>query len=182
MKVEMLPIGELKMAPYNPRKMPKVEMDNLKRSITRFGFVEPIVMNTKTGNVVGGHQRLQAATELGIKEVPVVKVSLTDKEEKKLNIALNRISGEWDMDKLEEIMRELEPEDRIDTGFSEAEISKILGQFEADEEELTSEGKARDPQMILTFHSVEDLHKARPQIEELMQQYGGRYSLSSGEF
>jgi ParB-like chromosome segregation protein Spo0J len=162
--------------------MPKVEMDSLKRSIDKYGFVENVVYNKKTKRIVGGHQRVAAAAELGMEKIPVHVVDLSEKDEKILNIALNRISGEWDNEKLEEILRELEPEDRIGTGFSEAEIAKILGDFEGDMEELTEEKQDKPPQMIITFHNVQSLHDARPRIEAIIEEVGGRYSLSSGEF
>src|ERR1700722_6117278 len=88
----IIPIKDLIPATYNPRKIEPKELNKLKRSLTRFGFVEPVVAN-KDMTVIGGHQRLKAAEALGIVEVPVIFVDIPKGDEKALNLALNRISG-----------------------------------------------------------------------------------------
>ena len=102
------PVKSLKPAPYNPRDISEAAFKGLKESIKKFGFVDPLVMNTKTGLLVGGHQRLKAAQALGLKTVPVVHVSLSPTEEKALNITLNnpRISGHY-TEALQELLDEL---------------------------------------------------------------------------
>lgn len=97
LKIIQVPIGQINPAKYNPRKISDEALAGLKESIKKFGFVEPVVINSKTGNLVGGHQRLKAAENLGFKEVPAVHVELTLAEEKALNISLNnpQISGEY---------------------------------------------------------------------------------------
>lgn len=102
----MKPIDSLKLSPYNPREMLEQEFAKLKLSIQEFGFVEPIVIN-KAGMIIGGHMRWRAAKELGLKEVPCVEVDLPPEKEKLLNLALNRISGRWDNQKLGELVSEL---------------------------------------------------------------------------
>lgn len=132
MYIKKVPITVLKMAEYNPRKDLKPgdpEYEKLERSITRFGCVEPIVWNQRTGNVVGGHQRLKILIQHGESEVEVSVVDLDDPEEKALNIALNKISGEWDDEMLESIISELanlEDFDETLTGFDEEEIQELL--------------------------------------------------------
>ncbi len=137
---EMIPIEKLNKSPYNPRLISNIEFDALKKSLSEFGFVEPLVVNTRTDTsfkpaekiwtIIGGHQRFEAAKALGYKEVPVVFVNLNKEKEKILNLALNKISGEWDNDKLAEILYELTQEDNIPEsdilGFSHEEISAIL--------------------------------------------------------
>jgi DNA modification methylase len=102
-------------------------MTALKKSIMKFGLVEPIVVN-KDMTVIAGHQRLRAWEELGKKEpVPSVIIDVSKKEEKALNLALNKISGTWDVAKLYEVINELRTEDELEfTGFDEKEVSKIL--------------------------------------------------------
>ena len=124
-------VAELKFAPYNPRYISDTEMEKLKKSIKEFGLVEPLVWNKKTGYVVGGNQRLQALMELGVKEVDVIVIDLDDDEEKALNVALNKISGEWDFLKLKEIFEELDADLLSLTGFDENEIGNLLAEFEA---------------------------------------------------
>ena len=96
-------VTELIPADYNPRKDLKpddAEYKKLKRSLEQFGYVEPVIWNKTTGRVVGGHQRLKVLIDMGITEVDCVVVELDETKEKALNIALNKISGEWDKDKL----------------------------------------------------------------------------------
>ncbi len=99
MQIEKIEIGKLKPATYNPRKNLQPgdeEFEKLKRSIEEFGYVEPVIWNKRTGNVVGGHQRLKVLMHLGHTEVDCVVLDIDLQKEKALNIALNKISGEWD--------------------------------------------------------------------------------------
>ena len=128
-------ISELKEAAYNPRVqllpgMP--EYEKLKTSIEQFGNVEPIVWNERTGNVVGGHQRLTVLKALGYTTVPCSVVNLDENEEKLLNVALNKIKGQWDFEKLEKILSSFDYEVATASGFAAEEIAVLL----ADNEEL----------------------------------------------
>ena len=108
MNIEKKKTAELLPAEYNPRKDLKPgdeEYEKLKRSIEEFGYVEPVIWNKKTGRVVGGHQRLKVLIDLGITEVDCVVVEMDEAKEKALNIALNKISGDWDKDKLALLFR-----------------------------------------------------------------------------
>lgn len=101
MQIDKIPVAKLKAAEYNPRRALKpgdAEYEKLKRSITEFGYVEPVIWNKQTGNVVGGHQRLTVMRDLGITEIDCVVVDLDPMREKALNVALNKIQGEWDKD------------------------------------------------------------------------------------
>lgn len=130
MNIQKIRIEELKPADYNPRKDLKPEDEEyqkIKKSITEFGCVEPIIINTDM-TVIGGHQRLKVLKELGYEELECVILDLDKNKEKALNIALNKITGEWDNAKLEELLAELNETD-IDmntTGFSFDEIDDIL--------------------------------------------------------
>lgn len=131
--VQEIKVTELNAAPYNPRialepGMP--EYEKLKKSIEDFGNVEPIVWNKRTGNVVGGHQRLTVLKGLGYETVPCSVVDLDETEEKLLNVALNKIKGQWDYDKLEDILRNFDYEVATASGFSAEEIAVILASNE----------------------------------------------------
>ena len=126
-----LPVSELreKAAAYNPRKISDHDLDALRRSLRFFGAVEPVVVNTRTDRIVGGHQRVRAAELEGIEALPVVFVDLDEPSERQLNVALNRVHGEWDREKLEAVVRELEQAgaDLELTGFAEKELSELFG-------------------------------------------------------
>ena len=107
MNIQKIPASRLNAAVYNPRKDLKPgdrEYEKLKRSITEFGYVEPVIWNRQTGNVVGGHQRLKVLIDLGQREIDCVVVDLDLQREKALNIALNKIQGDWDEGKLASLM------------------------------------------------------------------------------
>jgi DNA modification methylase len=130
MNIQKIEITKLKPAEYNPRKDLKPEDEEyqkIKRSIIEFGYVAPVIVNSDM-TVIGGHQRLKVLKELGYNEVECVVVDLNKNKEKALNIALNKISGDWDNNKLEELLAELKETD-IDldiTGFSFDEVDNIL--------------------------------------------------------
>ena len=103
MRLELKKISELLAAPYNPRTATEKENENLKQSIDKFGVVQPVILNEKTGYIVGGHFRVRVLKQLGYKETYCVILSLDDKEEKELNIRLNANNGSWDYDGLANI-------------------------------------------------------------------------------
>ncbi|MFA5411287.1 MAG: DNA modification methylase [Candidatus Omnitrophota bacterium] len=129
--IELVSITEINPAPYNPRKDLKPsdpEYQKLKRSITTFGYVELGVWNKRTKNLISGHQRLKILKELGITDVQVIVVDLSPTQEKALNIALNKIRGDWDEEKLYKILDELNHLPDFDlelTGFDFPEFSQL---------------------------------------------------------
>jgi DNA modification methylase len=131
-EIRRVPAHLLNPAAYNPRKDLQPgdpEYEKLGRSIERFGYVEPIVWNERTGNVVGGHQRLKWMLAEGEREFDVSVVNLSPSEEKALNIALNKISGDWDEERLAALLQELAEDNTIDealTGFDPDEIDDII--------------------------------------------------------
>ena len=131
MNIEKKNVKDLLPADYNPRKDLKPgdpEYEKLKRSIEQFGYVEPVIWNEKTGRVVGGHQRLKVLTDMGITEVDVVVVDMDTEKEKALNIALNKISGDWDTEKLALVIADLQGTD-FDvslTGFDPEELEDLF--------------------------------------------------------
>ena len=131
MQIEKLKTELLIPADYNPRKDIKPgypEYDKLKRSIEQFGYVEPVIWNKTTGRVVGGHQRLKVLLDMGITEIECVVIEMDEDKEKALNIALNKISGDWDKDKLALLIADLQGAD-FDvslTGFEPAELDDLF--------------------------------------------------------
>ena len=141
MKIEKVHIEKINPAAYNPRldlQPGDKEYEKLKKSIDTFGYVEPLVWNSRTGNLVGGHQRLKILIEQGQTEVEVSVVDLDDAKEKALNLALNKIQGDWDRDKLGHLLDELTKLEGFDaglTGFDPGEISQALDWLVDDEED-----------------------------------------------
>lgn len=131
MKIEKIKIEKLNPAEYNPRKDLKPgdpEYEKLKNSILTFGYVEPVLWNKRTGNIIGGHQRYKVLVELGEKEIDCVVVDMDSENEKALNIALNKVSGHWDKDKLMLLIEDLQGVD-FDvslTGFDPAELDDLF--------------------------------------------------------
>ncbi|MGX7092401.1 site-specific DNA-methyltransferase [Hutsoniella sourekii] len=131
MNIQQIAIKDLFPADYNPRKDLQPgdkEYDQLKQSLETFGYVEPVIWNERTGRVVGGHQRLKVLQELGHDTIDCVVVNLEESDEKALNVALNKISGDWDKDKLALLMADLESldYDLALTGFDMAELDDLF--------------------------------------------------------
>lgn len=131
MNIEKKNTADLLPADYNPRKDLKpgdAEYEKLKRSIEQFGYVEPVIWNKTTGRVVGGHQRLKVLIDMGMTNVDCVVIEVPEEKEKALNIALNKISGEWDNDKLALLISDLQGVD-FDislTGFNDDELADLF--------------------------------------------------------
>ena len=128
MEIVKVDINELISPEYNPRQVTDDEMEKLKNSINEFGYIAPIIVNKYNNHIIGGNQRYEALKSLGYTDVDVVFVDEPDlNREKALNIALNKISGEWDFVKLADIIDELELND-FDiplTGFDEQELENF---------------------------------------------------------
>lgn len=128
MEIRTLPLSDLNPAPYNPRKdlqPDDPEYVKIARSIREFGLVEPLVWNERTGTLVGGHQRLKVLTDMGATETQVSVVHLDEAHERALNVALNRIMGEWDWARLTALLAPLAVEIRELAGFTIAEFEGL---------------------------------------------------------
>jgi DNA modification methylase len=128
-EIENVDIDSLHPDPANPRRIGKDELEALTRSLREFGFVVPVLARKSDHVVIGGHQRLLAARRLGWKTVPVIFLDLSVEQSRLLNLALNRISGEWDQELLARMLADLKPVEDIDlslSGFSEDELGKLL--------------------------------------------------------
>ena len=133
MKIEKININKLKLSEYNPRKDLQPddnEYKKIKKSIEEFGYVDPLIVN-KDYTVIGGHQRLKVLRELGFSDIDCVVVDLNKSKEKALNIALNKIQGEWDYPKLKDLLLEIDTGefDIGITGFDDAEMERLMGQI-----------------------------------------------------
>ena len=130
MEIKELSLKELKPAAYNPRKKLKKgdkEYEKIKQSLLKFGYVDPIIVNEDL-TVIGGHQRLTVLKDLDYETAKCVIVDLPKEDEKALNIALNKITGQWDEALLADLLLDLQESDfNLDlTGFEPPEIDDIL--------------------------------------------------------
>lgn len=165
MEFEVKRITDMNRAAYNPRvdlRPEDEEYQAIERSLKRHGLVQPIVWNRRTNTVVSGHQRLTVLEAQGETEVTVSVVDLDDIQEKELNVALNKITGEWDDDKLSVILNEL-GEEATDTGFTLQEIDVLRDELKSyfddvtapDEEEPTEEPE-ESFLLSLTFDAADE--------------------------
>ena len=132
---EHVAIDDLRPDPVNPRRISDDELEALTRSIREFGFVQPVIARREDRTVIGGHQRLVAARKIGYTTVPVVFVDLPPEQARVLNLALNKISGEWDEELLARLLADLSAgaADLTLSGFGDDEIAKLLKSLDARE-------------------------------------------------
>ena len=152
MEIKELSLKELKPAAYNPRKKLKKgdkEYEKIKQSLLKFGYVDPIIVNEDL-TVIGGHQRLTVLKDLDYETAKCVIVNLPKEDEKALNIALNKITGQWDEALLADLLLDLQESDfSLDlTGFEPPEIDDILSNVhdkELSEDEFDVEEELKKP-------------------------------------
>lgn len=175
MELRTLKAADLHMAEYNPRKdlQPEdPEYQKLKRSIETFGYVEPIIWNETTGNIVGGHQRFKVLLEAGATDIECVVIRIEEKEEKILNVLLNKVKGRWNIGRLADLLQELDNACEMElTGFEDWELQSLLMQYDHIKDLMEEDfsgydpGKERDT-FVMTFSFPGE---ARSCIEEYMQ-------------
>lgn len=131
-QLKTMPIADLKAAEYNPRTISEAALTGLAESLKRFGLVQPIIWNKRTGNVVGGHQRLKVLQASGEKDAQVIEVDLPLTEEKALNVTLNNpeITGDF-TDGLEAMLAEIQQ--AIPQGFLELKLDALMEEKTDDE-------------------------------------------------
>ena len=158
MNIQKVAIQKLKSAKYNPRKELKpedMEYQKIKASIEEFGYIDPIIVNIKNNTIIGGHQRVKVLKDLGYDKIDCVFVDLDEKQEKRLNLALNKITGIWDTEKLNELFNELElsNEELLATGFDKYELDNLTNDFIQDllEEDFTDINNELD-KFSITFN------------------------------
>lgn len=186
MKIEEVDIDSLKPASYNPRNIDAEEMESLKRSLKQFGFVDPAIIRKKDNMIIGGHQRIEAAKALGWETAPVIIMDVSANDAKLLNVALNKISGDWDDIKLANLLKELKYDNSVDellTGFTEEELDTLLwdlGQDDLDEE-LREEDPdkldtpevydERDVRVIVLSYPLQDYEGITARFDELVKEF-----------
>lgn len=179
-RTERRKLNEIFPAEYNPRKDLQpgdAEWENIARSLAEFGYADPIIIN-QDGTIIGGHQRAKVMQAMGHTEVDVVVVDLDKSNEKALNIALNKIGGQWDFDKLKEALGDIDMSslDVKVTGFSEGEVQLMLGDFGKDEEEQDDPEFSRIT-FILSLDQFAAVERAR---ELVRKKYAGKDISSYG--
>ena len=167
-------------AEYNPRQLTKDQYSNLKDSLERFGLVDPLIINKNKDRkniLVGGHQRLKIAREMGMDMIPCVEVDLTLDQEKELNVRLNKNVGEWDYDSLANYFN---VDDLMEWGFTDDELQ--FYENEPSYNELIEDDKNKPPKIQITFKTFEDQENALKEISKILENYKGSfYSVSGGE-
>ena len=157
-------IDDLIFAEYNPRQLSKEQFKYLKDSLSRFGVVDPIIINKNSSRkniIIGGHQRCKVAKSIGIKSVPCLELDLTYDQERELNVRLNKNTGEWDFDAL---ANNFDVEDLFEWGFDENDLNIDL--VEEEKEGLIEELETIDNNTKKEFDNVIELNKKREEKNE----------------
>lgn len=134
--IQKMKLDDITPANYNPRielNENDPEYSKIKNSIEQFGYVDPIIYNKRTNTIVGGHQRYTVLRDLGYEEVDVSVVDMDEQDEMALNVALNKVEGEWDKDKLKDVIEQLEEDKLVFTGFDDDEIDSLMNDVDIDE-------------------------------------------------
>jgi ParB-like chromosome segregation protein Spo0J len=170
-KVHEVPISSLKEMPGNPRRITKLELKALARSMKQFGAVQPIVVYRSKkrpehdGETIGGHQRIKAAKMLGWKTIPIINWRGPYHKAKALNVALNKIGGDWNVEKLTDFLADIEQHDvdLRDTGFTEEELSVLTEQMGTYDPKLVPGGNLGDVDVDdpTTNHQTREKRKVR---------------------
>ena len=152
MDLRKIKIADLVPASYNPRKALKPgdkEYEKIKRSIEEFGYCEPVIVNSDM-TIIGGHQRVTVLKDLGYSEIDCIVIDIDKTKERALNIALNKITGEWNKELLADLIAELQDSD-FDvtfTGFDPPEIEQLMNSVhdkEIVEDEFDVEAQLQQP-------------------------------------
>ena len=173
LELRVLPLSALAPAAYNPRRPLKPTAPayrKLRASLAEFGLVEPLVWNEPTGRVVGGHARLRILTELGVAEVPVSVVRLTEAREKALNVVLNNqeAQGRYDPAKLADLLDDLRdlPEMEL-TGFDESTLANLRFDPAGDVAEEAAAGRVE----VTLAADAATFARLEPRLDELVRAF-----------
>lgn len=174
MKLENVKIKDLVFPDYNPRKKLKPEdseYKKIKNSIINFGYVDPIIINSDN-TVVGGNQRATILNDLGRKEIECIRINIDKNKEKALNIALNKLSGDWDFEKLTKLLEDVKALNEKDfdlTGFDINELDKLMNEFDV---EIGNDSSS-------TADDNFNVNESLKEIVEPVTQYGDIYRLGN---
>ena len=161
MTIRKMPVTALKPAKYNPRndlKPGDPAYEKIKRSLHDFGYVDPVIWNEVTGNIVGGHQRYKVLTAEGATEIDCVVVHIENpQDEKALNIALNKAVGEWEPKALADLLSDLQLSgyDVGATGFDAAEVDELFSKVH--DKDVKDDDTELDAETIVPFVKSGDL-------------------------
>ena len=141
-RIEYVQTSQLREWKRNPRFISDEQYQALSQNIRKYGIIDPLIVDQQY-TIVGGHQRLKVLKDLGLKTVPVVKLQLTRRDFKILNLALNKISGEWKGEKLVPLLEEFAPLQELNlTGFTRQEANLLLEEFRIYEDDGKDETPA----------------------------------------
>lgn len=185
LQIRLLPIDDLKPAPYNPRKIlspTSPAYRKLKASLESFGLVEPLVWNERTGHVIGGHARLRILRELQITDVPVSVVSLSDERERALNVILNNLEAQsrFDPKRLLELLEPMRDLPEFDlTGFDASVLDAL--NFEPAElpEDDPSDGDNVEVTLVMDAATYARL---QPRLDALVREFDLVSHIRNGRF
>ena len=161
MNLQRIAVDKLKPAKYNPRKDLKPgdpAYEKIKRSLHEFGYVDPVIWNEVTGNIVGGHQRYKVLAAEGAAEIDCVVVHIENpQDEKALNIALNKAVGEWEPVALADLLSDLQQSgyDLGATGFDPAEVDDLFSRVH--DKETKDDDCDIDPDEVTPFVQAGDV-------------------------
>ena len=170
MEIQVKKLKDLKPNPLNPRKSSVTQDENLKKSLEKFGVVEPIVFNKRSGYIVGGHFRVRELKKLGYKEVECVIVDLNEQDEKELLIRLNANTGDWDTDLL---LQEWGSDPLPEWGIENE--NKEITTHEKKKIELKPYKKTH----ILISFNPEQILELKPYLEKILEIEGIEYEQTS---
>ena len=135
MKIEQIKASKLKPATYNPRQISTKQYKDLKNSITKFGLVDPIIVNKNGYVVIGGHQRLKVLNEMQTDTIPCVVLDLSKEKERELNVRLNKNTGDFDIDIL---ANEFDIDELVDWGFKHIDLDVNIDKIEEEDKDYAT--------------------------------------------
>ena len=157
MKIINKNINDLVFAEYNPRELTKDQFNQLKESISKFGFCDPVIINTykdRENVIIGGHQRVKVAKELkDFETIPCIEMHLSPQQEQELNVRLNKNTGQWDYDILANMF---DIDLLIDWGFTDNDLKLFDADYD-DEFDLPDGEKGTTRQ--ITFTLTDEQHE-----------------------
>ena len=159
METKTVKLSRLNIADYNPRQDLQPgdsRYENIKKSVDKFGLVVPIIVNRNGMRIISGHQRYKILKSQGVTETEVIIVELDEEKEKLLNLALNKIRGQWDMTKLSELLNEFDEEQLSFTGFSAEEIEALTEEYDEALEDVIGETEPEDEEKDAQEGTEED--------------------------
>ncbi len=169
---ELINRKDIKNAPYNPRIIDKEAEKRLRAEIRRNGLVAAPVWNKRTGNIVGGHQRIKQLDALEKSkdyDLTVCVIDVDEREEARINIDLNNpsIQGDWDIDKLADLTKQFDIDLAQDTSFTKMDVDFLFDGDDAFSEMFEPEER------VETEEQIEKVKEARSKGREKMNERGG---------